>query len=81
MTNIIDINRFSRYLKLIRVTVRVSSIFQENPSFNNVFLNPSSVDFRIGEKIWIKEIQRSLHKGVTERKFKRFNPQLNEEGI
>ena len=81
LTNIIDINRFSSYLKLIRVTVRVLSIFQNNPSFKNALVNPSSVEFSSGEKKWIKEVQSSIRKDVTEGRFKRLNPQLNEEGI
>ena len=81
LSNIIDIERFGGYLKLIRTTSRILAVFREDISLKNMLEEPDSSGFAVAEKIWIKEVQKLMNKDIESGKFRRLNPCLNEEGI
>ena len=56
----IDISRFSNYYKLLRVSVRVRSVYTSSPSLKNMASAPARSDVSVVEKLWIKEAQISL---------------------
>ena len=81
LSSIIDITRFGSYLKLIRTTSRVFSVFRDGISLANILQEPSSEEFSLAEKRWIKEVQRSMYTDVEAGRYRRLNPCLNDDGI
>ena len=79
----IDINRYSNYTKLIRVTARVLSLYKRKPrpSLKNVTgpLTPEDIDR--AERFWILRCQKLLTADMEKGRFKRLCPRMREDGI
>ena len=61
ISNIMDINRYSSYDKLIRVTARVTAIFEhEGPSLKHIAKLPNRDRVKAAEKRWIRHAQSDI---------------------
>ena len=62
LTNCTDINQFSIYARLIRVTARVIAMYRRNPklSFKNATEVPDQSMLEAAELLWIYEAQHSI---------------------
>ena len=83
LTNCININRFSSYARLIRVTARVIAMYRRNPklSFKNATEVPDQSMLEAAELLWIYEAQYSIRLQVEQGQFKRLCPQTREDGV
>jgi hypothetical protein len=66
VTAIINIDRFSTYDMLVRVTARVLSVVggESKNSLKNISLNPSHKELNAAEMAWIRESQSTLETDV-----------------
>ena len=79
---IIDIDRFSCYTELIRVTSRVLSVFQTLiPSLKHLFDNPKTKNYQTAIEFWVKVSQSGLTLHEKTSKYKRLAPQISEKGV
>ena len=74
---IIDVDRFSGYYKLLRVTCRIMSLFKCR-SFKGILKEPTVKDIAEAELMWVKEMQKNMRD--WEVRFKRLGPTL-ENGV
>ena len=83
ISNIIDIKRFSSYMKLIGVTARVLSVFRhtEKVSLRNLKLLPEQKLMLEAEDCWIRECQAGIKEKVNKGKFDSLSPELREDGV
>ena len=79
LTEIIQLDRFSCYYKLIRVTCRVQSIF-DSKSYKGVFRYPSVKSVSRAELAWVREAQSSFSSDWRSR-FRRLGPSLNADNV
>ena len=71
----IDIERHSKYRKLINSTARIMQVFyDEKPSLKNIFEPPSSINIEKAELFWVKEAQKSLSDGLKKGNYRRLCP-------
>ena len=75
---IINVDRFSDYYKLLRVTCRVLAVFKYK-SFRGICKEPTVNGIAEAELLWIKEMQRDI--GDWKVKFKRLGPTMENEVI
>ena len=82
IASVIDIERYSSYDKLIRVTARVSSITNSEgkKSLKSVSLNPSRDDLRTAELAWIRESQVTIESDIKMETIKRLGV-FEKEGL
>ena len=68
LTNRININRFSNYTRLIRVTARVIAMYRRNPklSFKNATEVPDQSMLEAAELLWIYEAQHLIRLQVKD---------------
>ncbi|XP_063603426.1 uncharacterized protein LOC134779294 [Penaeus indicus] len=74
---LIDVNRYSDYYKLLRVTCRVMNVFKYK-SFKGILRSPTVQGITDAEILWVKEMQKSMTDWET--RFKRLGPSV-EKGI
>ncbi|XP_037774994.1 uncharacterized protein LOC119572052 [Penaeus monodon] len=74
---LIDVNRYSDYYKLLRVTCRVMNVFKYK-SFKGILRTPTVQGITDAEILWVKEMQKSMTDWET--RFKRLGPSV-ERGI
>ena len=79
--NRIQINKYSKFIKLIRVTVRIIQMYHQKPSFKNALLSPDRGLLEQAELLWVKEAQRQLLDQIKMGRFRRLCPQYREDGI
>ena len=72
--NIINVERFGDYSKLLRITCRVRAVFKCK-SLKGMFKEPIVEDLRETELMWVKEMQKDMTD--WEVRFKRLGPKLN----
>lgn len=77
--NVIDLQRFSSYPKLLRVTSRIMAAVKAR-SLKAIGKDISSCDMIRAEKLWVKEAQIK-YLGDWQKRFQRLGPAMNEEGI
>ena len=79
----IDLTRFSRYMKLIRVTARILAMYQRIPVplFSNACKVLDPVDLTRAEIFWFKEVQSTIQQQIQKGDFKRLCPKTNAEGL
>ena len=78
----ININRYSSYKKLLRVTARILLMYKKKPK--PTFKNATKVlisDIEQAEIVSIKECQKTMEAGIKDGKYKRLCPKLREDGI
>ena len=74
ISNTIDINRYSSYDKLIRVTARVSAIFEhEEPSLKHIAKLPNRDRVKTAEKRWICHAQSDIQSELKPEAWRRLN--------
>jgi len=71
VSKVIDIQRFSSYSKLLRVTARISSAFKPGASLRNIAKVPDRNQIKEAELMWIRESQKSLKDDVKPQMMKR----------
>ena len=77
-----DINRYSSYRRLIRVTARILSMYQRpNPSLMNIMNVLEFQDLCMAEIFWFKDAQLLLKDKFYNGKLKRLFPKLRSDGI
>ena len=59
LTRVIQLQRFSSYVKLLRVTSRVLAA-AKSKSFKAICNDVSSADMQAAEKLWVKEVQKGV---------------------
>ena len=79
LSRVIDLQRFSCYYKMIRVTCRILKAVKFK-SFRRIFDCPNVNNIKTAELIWIKDIQ-SDYRSNWKTRFCRLGPMLDENGI
>ena len=79
--DVIDINRFSKYFKLLRVTARVMSVFKGKPSLKNLMKAPTKEMLENAEVLWIKDAQYMILDKIQKGGFQRLCPKQRSDGI
>ena len=71
----IDIEKFSEYNRLLRVTARVLKLYERNPrlTFKNATQDLHSKDIERAEIFWIRQAQKTMDKHVKDGKYKRLS--------
>lgn len=77
--SVMNIEKYSSYNKLLRVTARVFMVFK-NKSFKAMFINPPAEMLKFAEKSWVKEVQKDIPPDWNTR-YQRLGPSINDEGI
>ena len=77
----ININRFSSYTRLLRVTARVCAMYKKRPSFKNVATELSYQQLKEAEMFWVQEAQRTITDLELSHKYLRLSPCKREDGI
>ena len=80
ISQVIDIERFSCYNKLMRVTARILSIFKKDskPSFSNMYRIPKRNAIQEAERLWIMDAQSDLESLIKPTTLKRLG--IKDEG-
>ena len=78
----ININKYSSYKQLLRVTARVLSLYKRKPStgLKNATKTLIPDDIAKAKTFWILEAQRSMASDVKIGKYKRLCPRTREDG-
>ena len=73
ISHIIDIERFSCYNKLMRVTARILSIFKTDskPSLSNMYQIPKRNAIQEAERLWIMDAQKDIESLIKPTALKR----------
>ena len=71
ISKIIDIQHYSSYYKLLRVTSRVQAIFNKPASLKNSSKIPSREQIKQAEELWIHDAQRNLLQDIKPETYKR----------
>ena len=83
LTNRININWFSSYARLIRVTARVIAMYRRNTklSFKNATEVPDQSMLEAAELLCIYEAQYSIRLQAEQGQFKRLCPKICKDGV
>ena len=79
ISQVIDIDKFNNYKKLIDVTARVLKV-KELKSLKGVIENPIAKEIKYSEFLWIQHVQSSLGDDWEER-YKRLGPNYKDNGL
>ena len=79
VAQVIHIERYSSYPKLLRMTARIHSVYR-NISLRNIAEVPNREQIKKAELMWIRETQRSLHEDIKPQTMKRLGAH-NVDGI
>ena len=77
----LNIERFSSFKKLIRVTARVLSMYKPPSSFKNAVQYPKLPLFMVAESFWFKEAQRLITDDDLKTRYVRLSPYRHPDGI
>jgi len=79
----IKIERYSIFLRLIRVTARILSFYKHLPvlSLTNALLNPTIKDLEDAEYFWVKQAQISITDDDLKKQFRRLSPRRKDDGV
>lgn len=75
--SIIKVNRFSKYVTLLRVTCRIMSVFKHK-TFKAMGKDPTAEEIGEAEIMWVKEMQRDMNN--WEERYKRLGP-MRDNGV
>ena len=83
MASRIKIERYSIFLRLIRVTARILSFYKHLPvlSLTNALLNPTIKDLEDAEYFWVKQAQISITDDDLKKQFRRLSPRRKDDGV
>ena len=81
--NVIDITRFSSYIKLLHVTARILSVFMNKTSFSlfNMCLDINISVLKKAEDYWIRDAQYKYLDRINSNELKRLSAKINDRGI
>jgi len=79
----ININKYSNFEKLLRVTARVLALYKRTPrvSFRNITKELTTEDIADAELFWIKHAQKIMYEDIKRGKYKRLCPRTSDDGI
>ena len=79
----VDINRFSSYNKLLRVTARVLAVFkpQPRPSLLSIGNELSISSLEEAEEFWIRDAQSQITDKEIANRFSRLGARRRDDGI
>ena len=79
----INIEKYSNYKKLLRVTARILAMYKKElkPTLKNATRMLTADDIDNAERFWILESQSSMEKVILSGKFKRLCPRKRDDGI
>ena len=80
----IDIQKYSSYKKLLRITARILAMYKKNPkaSFKNAAAPLLYDDILNAEKFWILQVQHEMESDIQIRgRYKRLSPRKRQDGI
>ena len=77
----INIDKYSSFIKLLKVTCRVLSMYRREPQplFRNALNQPTSLDYQQATLFWIRDAQSSIDH--FEKRFAKLGPVENNDGI
>ena len=83
ITVVVLLERFSSYIRLVRVTARILNVFQNkpHPSWLAIGKVPCKKELDAAELSWVMEAQRELRNDVTSGKFERLCAKIDDRGI
>ena len=71
ISNVMDINKYSSYPKLLRVTAHVTSVFKGKASLKNALRIPNRQQVKDAEKLWVRDAQKNLSDYIKPQTMKR----------
>ena len=79
----IDINRFSKYHKVVRTTARILAMYDTHPkpSFRNVAREVTAQDFQNAEIFWYQDAQKIIREKIKNGELKTLHPKVREDGV
>ena len=79
----INIEKYSNYRKLLRVTARILAMYKKEPkpTLTNATRTLIADDIDNAERFWILEAQTSMQKDIQSGKYKRLCPRKRDDGI
>lgn len=79
----INVDRYSKYTKLIRVTARVLAMYHKQPAlaFKNGTQAPNSEALQAAELFWVQDAQAGIMDDYKAGNFKRLRPRMREDGV
>ena len=79
----INIEKYSNYKKLLRVTARILAMYKKElkPTLKSATQLLTAGDIDNAERFWILESQSSMEKDILSGKFKRLCPRKRDDGI
>ena len=79
----INIDNYSTFEKLLRVTARVLAMYHKLPrtTFKNVTKVLTPEDITNAEQFWILQAQKIMHEDLKKSKYKRLCPRKRNDGI
>ena len=78
---IIDIDRFSKYSRFLRVTARILTLKETNRSLSSIGKELSPNDISNAEEYWIKEAQSVYSDKDVSNKFQRLGAKRRDDGM
>ena len=79
----ININKYSNFEKLLRVTARVLAMYKKTPqaTFKNITKELIPADITNAERFWILQAQKSMHEDLKKGGYKRLCHRRRDDGI
>ena len=71
ISNVMDINKYSSYPKLLRVTAHVTSVFKGKASLKNALRIPNRQQVKDAEELWVRDAQKNLSDYIKPQTMKR----------
>ena len=80
--SLLDLDRFAKYNRVLRVTSRVMAVFKSpKPSLKKIAMMPNPDSLAEAEKYWIRTAQQMLDEDLQKGKLKSLRPTTTEDGI
>ena len=77
---ILNVDKFSSYNKLLRVTGRFIQL-KKDKKWNSIGKSPTAEHLQQAETIWVKHVQKDLLKTDWKNRFRRLGPNINSDGV
>ena len=77
---VINLDNFSSYAKLLRVTARIMQ-FKTEKTMKAIGKQPTAQQMRNSETLWIKHVQRGILSNDWQNRYRRLGPSINSKGL
>lgn len=77
----IDVTRFSRYTRLLRVTARVLAAYGPPPALKNMVLDVNASQLKQAELFWVREAQKGISDEDLKQKYVKLSPKRQADGL